>query len=138
MMDDWTKKFFAFCDAVSQEIEVFFTEIINFTEEIPQAFEEASQELEETFTEEMEIFFQDWEELFTILISDVDWLEEEEEDNSEFFIHSKVYPDEETHPACQGCRHYHGYIYGGELFVCAMHPYGWEDENCPDWEEDNE
>jgi len=22
------------------------------------------------------------------------------------------------------------------LLVCAMHPHGWEDENCPDWEKE--
>jgi hypothetical protein len=40
------------------------------------------------------------------------------------------------HPACVGCRNYHGYAYNGVPFVCAMHPYGWEagDRSCPDWE----
>lgn len=36
--------------------------------------------------------------------------------------------------ACQGCQHYHGRIYGGTLLVCAMHPFGVEDDRCPDWE----
>jgi hypothetical protein len=32
------------------------------------------------------------------------------------------------------CRHYHGQVYGGNLLVCAMHPYGpGEDvDTCPD------
>ncbi len=38
------------------------------------------------------------------------------------------------HPACVGCSNYHGHSYGGNLLVCAMHPYGWKNENCPDWE----
>jgi len=134
MMDDWTKEFFAFCDSINQEIETFFTEIQTLTEEIPSAIEEARQEMEEALTEEIELFWQDFEDLFLLLSADVDWLEEEAENDSEFVVTSKVYPDQNTHPACQGCHHYHGYIYGGELFVCAMHPYGWEDENCPDWE----
>jgi hypothetical protein len=33
---------------------------------------------------------------------------------------------------CQGCQHYHGQVYGGTLLVCAMHPYGAEDDHCPD------
>ena len=37
-------------------------------------------------------------------------------------------------PACQGCQHYHGYVYGGKLLVCGMHPYGSETGDCPDWE----
>lgn len=36
--------------------------------------------------------------------------------------------------ACQGCCHYHGQTYGGELLVCGMHPYGVEGEHCPDWQ----
>jgi hypothetical protein len=40
----------------------------------------------------------------------------------------------EKNPACIGCSNYHGQAYGGNLLVCAMHPHGWDDENCPDWE----
>ncbi len=36
--------------------------------------------------------------------------------------------------ACQGCCHYHGQTYGGQLFICAMHPYGVEEDLCPDWQ----
>jgi len=91
------------------------------------------QEVETTLTEELELFWQDCEEIWDWFESDFDWSEEEDND-SEFVITSKVTPDQNTYPACQGCRHYHGYVYGGNLFVCGMHPYGWEDENCPDWE----
>jgi len=35
---------------------------------------------------------------------------------------------------CQGCRYYHGRTYGGNHLVCAMHPHGWEGEDCPDWQ----
>ncbi|NJO42205.1 MAG: hypothetical protein HC769_01390 [Cyanobacteria bacterium CRU_2_1] len=37
-------------------------------------------------------------------------------------------------PACRGCYHYHGRVYGGNLLVCAMHPYGVEDDRCDDWQ----
>jgi len=128
-MDNWTKEFLAFCDSVNQEIESFFAEM----EELPQLINEAIVEMEETLTEELELFSQDCEELFTFLVTEIDETVEEESD-SEFVVTSKVYPNQNTHPACQGCRHYHGYVYGGNLFVCGMHPYGWDDENCPDWE----
>ncbi|MBW4467357.1 MAG: hypothetical protein KME07_18175 [Pegethrix bostrychoides GSE-TBD4-15B] len=36
--------------------------------------------------------------------------------------------------ACQGCCHYHGQTYGGNLLVCAMHPHGVETDSCPDWQ----
>jgi hypothetical protein len=35
--------------------------------------------------------------------------------------------------ACRGCQHYHGRSYGGQLLVCAMHPYGTEADQCDDW-----
>jgi mannitol-specific phosphotransferase system IIBC component len=36
---------------------------------------------------------------------------------------------------CQGCRHYHGRSYGGERLVCAMHPYGTDQDECADWQD---
>jgi hypothetical protein len=45
-----------------------------------------------------------------------------------------VEPSAEKNPACIGCRHYHGQAYGGNLLVCGMHPYGWDGDNCPDWQ----
>lgn len=133
MIENWTKEFFAFCDAINQEIEEVCVEMEQWAAEFPHTLDEAVQEVETTLTEELELFWQDCEEIWDWFESDFDWSEEEDND-SEFVITSKVTPDQNTHPACQGCRHYHGYVYGGNLFVCGMHPYGWEDENCPDWE----
>lgn len=45
-----------------------------------------------------------------------------------------VEPRSDYHPACVGCRHYHGSTYGGNTLVCGMHPYGWDGTDCPDWE----
>jgi hypothetical protein len=36
--------------------------------------------------------------------------------------------------ACNGCKHYHGAVYNGIPFVCAMHPYGVESDVCSDHE----
>lgn len=33
---------------------------------------------------------------------------------------------------CDGCKHLHGEAYGGNLLVCAMHPYGTDGDSCPD------
>lgn len=38
---------------------------------------------------------------------------------------------------CRGCQHYHGRVYGGNLLVCGMHPYGVEGDRCADWEQGN-
>ncbi|WP_008319352.1 hypothetical protein [Leptolyngbya sp. PCC 6406] len=49
-------------------------------------------------------------------------------------INNTVDPWVNEHPACIGCRHYYGQAHGGHLLICAMHPYGPEDEKCSDWE----
>jgi hypothetical protein len=41
---------------------------------------------------------------------------------------------------CIGCTHYHGLAYGYSretrtVLVCGFHPYGWQGEVCPDWQE---
>ena len=33
---------------------------------------------------------------------------------------------------CRGCKNLHGQVYGGNLLVCGVHPYGQED--CGDYE----
>lgn len=39
------------------------------------------------------------------------------------------------HPNCKGCRNYHGSTYRGVTLVCAIHPYGWSEGECPDRKE---
>ncbi|MDJ0568580.1 MAG: hypothetical protein QNJ53_05990 [Pleurocapsa sp. MO_192.B19] len=33
---------------------------------------------------------------------------------------------------CRTCKHHHGQIYGGVELVCAVHPYGYSGDSCPD------
>ena len=33
---------------------------------------------------------------------------------------------------CRNCKHYHGQIYRGVELVCAVHPYGYSGNSCPD------
>lgn len=49
-------------------------------------------------------------------------------------ITSHVEPMLNEHPTCIGCKHYYGQAHGGQMLVCAMYPYGPEEEACPDWE----
>lgn len=49
-------------------------------------------------------------------------------------IEDEIEEKTDQYPACVGCKHFHGEEYGGNFLVCGMHPYGWDDENCPDWE----
>ncbi|KAB8333597.1 hypothetical protein SD80_012430 [Scytonema tolypothrichoides VB-61278] len=54
----------------------------------------------------------------------VDWYEEDadEEETSSVPV------------ACQGCKNYHGRYYGGTILICGIHPYGWNGDNCPDYQ----
>ncbi len=47
---------------------------------------------------------------------------------------SHIDPVVNEHPTCIGCKHYYGQAFGGNMLVCAMYPYGPDQEHCPDWE----
>jgi len=49
-------------------------------------------------------------------------------------LNNTIEPLVNDHPTCVGCRHYYGQAHGGNLLVCAMYPYGPDQEKCPDWE----
>ncbi|MEH2355977.1 hypothetical protein [Nostoc sp.] len=38
------------------------------------------------------------------------------------------------HFPCSCCRYYHGSSYGGVTLNCAIHPEGYEGNQCPDWQ----
>ena len=59
----------------------------------------------------------------------VPWLEE-----TAAPISHTINPFLQDHPTCVGCAYYNGTDYGGNMLVCAMHPYGPDDRNCADWE----
>jgi hypothetical protein len=63
------------------------------------------------------------------------WIGEVEEivaDGSRPFVQT-VTPALQDRPVCVGCSNYHGEAYGGNVLVCAIHPYGVEGNSCPDW-----
>lgn len=43
--------------------------------------------------------------------------------------------EDHTPQVCRGCCHYHGRTYGGERLICAMHPYGVDQDECGDRQE---
>lgn len=139
-MEDWHKDFFAALATVTAEIEQFFQEVGETVEavadEIGEAIEAVGEEMQGAMSPEVDRYLHELFDPFieiSVEFEDVDfedWLED-----TEFAINPKVEPSQEEHSACIGCQHYHGRMYSGNLLVCAMHPYGWDDENCPDWEE---
>ncbi|MGK7902069.1 MAG: hypothetical protein AB4352_11785 [Hormoscilla sp.] len=136
-MDDWQKDFFGLLEAVTSEVEKFFSEVTEevseFVDALAEISEEISQELQSAFESELselEEYINDLVDPIVVL-----YIEFDGEPSEPYYPEGETGdPVQNSHPACIGCRHYHGQVYGGNMFVCAMHPYGWESENCPDWE----
>ncbi len=125
-MEDWQKELISTIETLQVEASIFI-------QELTETLEEVSQDFQTTFLTDLEAL---WQELFEFIDSNGDYPE-----NSEFvndFLNPKVEPSKENYPACLGCSHYHGRVYGQQILVCAMHPYGWTDETCPDWQKDSE
>ena len=131
-MEDWQQDFVEMVEAVTVSVEQFF-------QDVGQAVEEVADQVQSEITAEIEEFFE--EILFPPSVArhqlrERDFLADHlsDIDEEEFLLNPKVEPTSEIHPACVGCCHYHGRVYGRNLLVCAIHPYGWDDTNCPDWQ----
>lgn len=142
-MEDLSKSFFEALEAAVSEVEKFFAEV---AEEFAEAFDEfgkvsyeITEELANGVIAEIEEYLNDLieppniEVYFEVQV-DLDVEAELERERMDSLIGGYVEPSAEQHPACRGCRNYHGEIHGGNLLVCGMHPYGVEDGTCPDWE----
>lgn len=131
-MQKWQKDFLELLHALVDEVENFFVdmnEMVDAFLEFTQEFDEPIDTAETSEINNLEIgtFLEDFSENY--------WQTEE----NFFGEFDPAFPyavdaTSEKNPACVGCRHYHGYAYGGNLLVCGMHPQGWQDSNCPDWE----
>ena len=143
IMDDWFDELNRAVDTVRQDIEFLVKEAtdvaIEFTDSMIQVSEMVGEQVQETFLSEAE-------QAVGLLMEQVDeWLGS---DNFPFDLDIDLYwqpdlqdpwvervsPSATHNPACVGCKNYHGRIYSGNLLVCGMHPYGWDGEDCPDWE----
>ncbi len=123
-MEEWPKGIFEMLESVANVVDEFFLGVTEMVEVIVD-------DVQNTVGVEIDQCLQDMFEPIADLYAE---LEELVGDTEQQFYSYPVEPTPETHAACIGCRHYHGQVYGGNLFVCGMHPYGWETENCPDWE----
>jgi hypothetical protein len=99
---------------------------------------ELTEFVEEVTTEAQDILNLQWDELKEVLTEiwqelDLDF-EEPSSFNWDIAIPTKPLADPVTHPACVGCLNYDGSVYGGNLLVCGMYPYGCGSDTCADWE----
>lgn len=157
-MKDWSDDIFT---ALEKTIKDFEQLSYNISEWVETVTEEVTEEVIETvdfLTEQIDIylpreiedFVQDVWQTFIDIESDwsgENFRDDSYEDNQNYWRNHfsedlgwnpKIDPSSEFHPACIGCVNYHGRIYNGNILICGMHPYGWETENCPDWESQND
>jgi len=131
-MDDWSQAWLETVEQVAKDFEDFCTEI-------GQVVEAIAAELQAELARDLDRWLDHW--------FGEDWLNDDWFETASFYLDldetsatadapfAKRLPASASHqPACIGCHHYHGYVYGGNLLVCGMHPYGWSGEVCPDWE----
>jgi hypothetical protein len=123
-MEDWQKDLATAIETAADEVEQFFTGLA-------EALEIVIDEVQTAAIAEID---RQWQEFLEPML-EMYWEIEEETNDSELISYNyPVEPTAEKYPACRGCRHYHGQVYGGNLLVCGMHPYGQEDDHCRDWE----
>ncbi len=129
-MEDWQKELIDWSETITSAFDDFF-------DGVGQAVEEIAQEVHSDFVGDIEQFLQEiFEQVIEIPSEDHETVSSSFWEDTELMISPKINPTSNVHPACQGCHHYHGRVYGQNLLVCAMHPYGWDDPHCPDWEGD--
>ena len=133
-MDSSSQDFFKMLEAMAVEIEQFFTDVAKDVNSMVDAFAEVSEEIADYMQNAFET---EVEQRISYLIDPILeaylGIEIAVEETMQPTINT-VEPFLKDHPACVGCRHYHGQSYGGPMLVCGMHPYGWEEEKCPDWQ----
>ncbi|MBE9217859.1 hypothetical protein [Dolichospermum flos-aquae] len=142
-MEKWQKDLIDMIENVADEVEQFFLGMNDMVDAFFEFAEEITEEVQSTYVADIDNFARLHEQFLQELaepILEIYW-ELEEINITEDVDPGFPYAVEATikkNAACIGCSHYHGQVYGGNLLVCAMHPHGWDDQNCPDWEKEIE
>ena len=142
-MDDWQEQLWKQVEKTAAEMEDFLVEVEETTESIVEEIGENVGSFFEQFginiVKEVDGFIENFVEVVVTTTDEIenalgeDWEGFIDDDFTDVSFHS---PSASNNPACINCANYHGQSYNGNLLVCAMHPEGWEEENCPDWEEE--
>jgi hypothetical protein len=127
-MEEWQNEIAAVLKDVTELFDGFGRELTEFVEEVA--------------TEATEIFNLQWDELKDVLTELWQELELDFEQstpiNWDISMPTRPMADPATHPACMGCINYNGSVYGGNLLVCGIYPYGCNSDTCADWEGEND
>jgi hypothetical protein len=129
-MENWQKDLVDMIENFADETESFFLEMSDLVGAFFEITSEISEQIYASFTEDLNL--QDLTEPFREFCAELEDLASDYETIATFPEEIEATPDK--NPACVGCRNYHGQAYNGNLLVCAIHPYGYDDVSCPDWE----
>ncbi|MBD2495310.1 hypothetical protein [Nostoc sp. FACHB-280] len=131
-MEEWQKDLMGIVETVAEEVERFFQGMNDMVDSFFDLTEELTEQVQNNIAADVEQYLQEISAPFL----EIYWeLEDVVADADPGFPYS-VEATPEQNPACVGCNNYHGQVYGGNLLVCAMHPHGWDDQTCPDWEQE--
>lgn len=159
-MDDWSKALFEAMEATAQDMERWLNHLSdqarvnletlaqqseawadqverNLSEDLNHWLEEVDQSLEpleRAIAPEVEAFTNQMNAVIEPMVNQLTTALDEWFTQVSTPLSQTVDPIMQDHHACVGCRNYHGQAYGGNLLVCGMHPYGPEQDQCPDWE----
>jgi DNA-binding transcriptional regulator YbjK len=128
-MEDWFSQLEKTLHQAAEDTERWLTAT---ADTLLDSAEQMTEEFESTIDQALDQMDQVVEPWATILTSNLaSWVEEVSAPISQI-----VEPLVQDHPRCVGCRNYHGQTYGGHTLVCALHPYGPDEDlaQCPDWE----
>ncbi len=150
-MDDWQQNWWEMLEKAASDVEKVIEDVgiavELFADELGTSIEDFTEQIQESFFSEIDRCVEDVFDLIvevgieteSIILEDIDYAENLDylSEEIDFIGITKEKPTLDNHPACIGCQHYHGRVYSGNMLVCGMHPYGWTDDNCPDWEKNN-
>ena len=144
-MDDWQQQWWKQVEKTAADMEDFLVDVGEATESFVEEVGDNVGSFLEQFgidavVEEVDSFVKEFVEVIVTTTDEIDaafgedWNGFMDDDFTDVDFHT---PSATNNPACINCANYHGQSYNGNLLVCAMHPNGWDDDNCPDWSEDN-
>lgn len=145
-MESWQQDWFRAFETIANEVSQMFEDIgqdiaeatnalFDFSEEVVDEVEHTLGQIDQMIGPKLDQMDEEMTQWLDPLLQTVLGIEATIDRAVEPVTHT-VEPWLNQHSVCMGCRHYHGQEYGGNLLVCAMHPYGMTDDSdtCPDKE----
>ncbi|WP_088893739.1 hypothetical protein [Leptolyngbya ohadii] len=138
-MDGWQQDWLRSLESVTKEVEQFFEnvgrDLAELADVVIDLSEEIVEEVERSIAPKLDQLDHQIVEWLKPVVQLMLGVETSIDRAVEPVTHT-VEPWLNQHPICIGCQHYHGQVYGGNLLVCAMHPFGVDEgvDSCPDKE----